>query len=504
MLLASILASASAQGLPAGLAAVHAPDGWVVGTTDGAVRAFLGIPYAEPPVGALRFRQPVPASPWTTPRDARSYGRQCPQIGGGAAIGDEDCLVLNVWSPDGAVDLPVMVFVHGGSFTSGSGSVDTYEGTNLAANGDAVIVTVNYRLGALGFLVTDALQAESTDGRVGNLGIADQVLALEWVRDQIGAFGGDPTEVTVFGESAGGISVCALIGAPEADGLFSRAIVQSGGGCDGFPDLDTPTRNKPSMRQRGLDTANALGCGDDPACLRALPWQRFLDPAAQPAGANDPTLATYVSWGPAVDGVFLPEDPFERIADGSRADLQLVLGSNDEEWDRVLLVDPVLTVAGFRQHVSDLVGSASVADVEALYPPGRTTPQNAWASFFDDLLFTCPTVGAARAHHGDANVYFFDHVLHGAWAVAGAAHAFELPFVFGNPGDYRPDASDQAVSADMQAQWLSIGTMGVPDPARWPVYDPAASSVAVFGSGGTIVDPGNGRCDGLRAAGLVR
>ncbi len=220
----------------------------VVDTTQGRLRgvwrgdlwSFSGVPYARAPVGPLRWRPPLPAEPWETVRDASTFGAIAPQstvVPGITSPSDpdasepqsEDCLFLNVWTPDLDPERrrPVMVFIHGGGFTSGSGSVFLYRGGNLVRNGDAVVVTINYRLGALGFLGHRRLADQ--DGLVGNWGMQDQVAALAWVRENIAAFGGDPDNVTIFGESAGGFSVAALLGCPAARGLFRRAIVQSGG-----------------------------------------------------------------------------------------------------------------------------------------------------------------------------------------------------------------------------------------------------------------------------------
>ncbi|MCA9494665.1 MAG: carboxylesterase family protein, partial [Myxococcales bacterium] len=478
MLVVSILASAAAQGLPAGLTAVQAPTGPVVGTTDGAVRAFLGIPYAEPPVGALRFRPPVPASPWAAPLDARSYGRQCPQIGGGAAIGDEDCLVLNVWSPEGAVDRPVMVFVHGGSFTSGSGSVDTYEGTNLAANGDAVIVTINYRLGALGFLVTDALEAESSDGRVGNVGIQDQVMALEWVRENIAAFGGDPDNVTVFGESAGGISTCILATIPAAEDVMDKAILESAAGCHHLGSVDGPgaVGGNAAPLDYGADMVDALGCTDAPDlldCLQAAPVEDFLDLVTATSLLSDAMNARFPA--PWVDGTFVPEQPGARFASGD-VDLPMIVGTTADEATMFLGTQAPLTWFGVDDQVEAFVGPGPLVDaVLDIYDFWTfPLPRDAYLGFATDVMFSCPSRAIADATSEGAPTYLYEfRDVQLTTAVLGAHHALEIPYLFDTFGSMAmlPTPSERALGADMRRAWTRFAATGSPEvDGGWAPY----------------------------------
>ena len=218
--------------------------GAVQGVDRDSVSAFLGVPYAAPPVGPLRWRAPRPAAPWTSVRKADHFGDACPQVkimrAAWAQVGptSEDCLFLNVWRPDqgGAAPLPVMVFIHGGAFTLGAAGVPLYDGANLARRG-AVIVTLNYRLGRLGFFAHPALTAEDPGGLLGNYGLMDQIAALQWVQRNIARFGGDPRNVTLFGESAGAGSVQVLMASPLADGLFAKAISESGAGLAHVPPI---------------------------------------------------------------------------------------------------------------------------------------------------------------------------------------------------------------------------------------------------------------------------
>jgi para-nitrobenzyl esterase len=247
------------------------------GTDVGAASAFLGIPYAAPPVGEGRFRPPAAHACWEGVRPALAFGRVCPQLlASGGRFGDEDCLAANVWTPEARATTPrpVMVFIHGGAYLTGSGHQDLafensgnlYDGATLATEQGAVVVTFNYRLGALGFFAHPALVAEDAHGSAGNYGTLDQIALLQWVQTNIRAFGGDPDRVMIFGESAGGLSTCLLLATPLARGLFHGALVESGG-CQ--------VATAASRLAQGEDIADRLGC-DDAACLRARPASDYV------------------------------------------------------------------------------------------------------------------------------------------------------------------------------------------------------------------------------------
>src|SRR5690349_6433505 len=298
------------------------PVGPVAGVVTPAMLEFLGIPYAEAPVGDLRWAPPEPHAPWTTPLDASTFGSPCPQTPSAFGIpsSTEDCLFLNVYVPHRKTvperDLkrkrPVMVWIHGGAFQVGSAG--NYDPTKLVTAGDVIVVSINYRLGALGFLAHPALSAESPAGISGNYGILDQQLALRWVQDNIAGFGGDPKRVTIFGESAGGISVHTQLASPLAAGLFRRAIVQSGAV------FAQPTLQ--AAEALGQHSADALGCSDQTAaCLRALSVDDVL--ANQPSGLQ--------TTSPVIDGVVLPLPLRDAFQNGAFNRVPVMQGSNHDE-----------------------------------------------------------------------------------------------------------------------------------------------------------------------------
>src|SRR5579884_3451573 len=293
---------------------VETKYGKVEGTRQGAVAVWRGIPFAQAPVGALRFRPPQPPQPWAGVRPATEFGPACPQPQA------EDCLTLNVWSPaaDGA-RRPVMVWIHGGGFTGGTGRSPTYDGASFAARGDLVMVTINYRLGILGFLHLAAVGGEAYAAS-GNCGLLDQIAALEWVRDNIAAFGGDPARVTVFGESAGGMSVGALMAAPAAQGLFQRAILQSGAGHHALSREAAAANTARALAELGIAKENL-------AALHELPVARLIEVQTKLAVAGRGGLICQ----PVVDGVALKERPVDAIGHGSAAGVATLIGTNRDE-----------------------------------------------------------------------------------------------------------------------------------------------------------------------------
>ena len=478
--------------LPAADGVVHTTSGAFSGVATAGGSAWLGIPFAEPPVGDLRFRAPVPRAcvPGVTPADA--FGPACPQLEAGAAIGEEDCLQLNVWAPeDAAGDLPVLVWVHGGgnvigSTSARSGDVAIYDGAALAERFGAVVVTTNYRLGALGFLAHEALGAESgAAGDSGAWGLRDQLLALGWVRDNIAAFGGNPGRVLLFGESAGAVDTCALVTSPLGAGLFDAALLQSGG-C-----LATPLAEAEAS---GAAHATTLGCDtavDIPACLRDLDVTALSGLSEDPIGAYG--IPGQGGFGPVVDGVVLVQDPFDALVAGAQNDVPLVVGANSDETSQWV---PTLTDAEYEALVRGSVGRYA-ADVLALYPlTDFDTPREAWVAVTTDATFVCPARQIARAaaesQTSPVYRYFFSNAPNGASGAAyGAWHGLEILFVFQQldaivaSTGYRADAGDYAVESAMGAAWVALAATGSPDadalPAAWPAYDPATDPYLDFG-----------------------
>jgi para-nitrobenzyl esterase len=447
--------------------------------SDEGILVFQGIPYAAPPVGPNRFRPPQPPEPWTMPRDATRYGPTAPQednSGEGPlaemvprlVIPGDDYLNLNVWTPGTTGRLPVMVFIHGGSFTSGSGSLSAYDGTRFARDG-VVLVTINYRLGVEGFLWFG-------EGPP-NLGLLDQIAALAWVRDNIGGFGGDPGNVTIFGESAGAMSVCTLLAMPAADGLFHRAIAESGAGHSTI----TPA----TARLIGTRLAAILEVEPTREAIADVPMERLLAAQAQIAQEVITSPSTK-RWGevarnlmpfePVVDGDQLPATPVECIAAGAGKQVDVLIGTNSEEA-RLFLIPtgaaakisaPVVHAAALRYR---LPAFRAVRSYRANRP--GATPGDLLAAIVTDWYYRIPALRLAEAHEG-TYVYecawrspAFDHTL-------GACHVVELPFVFDNldnPG-FAPligDQPPQQLADAMHRAWVDFATTGDPG---WPAYRP--------------------------------
>jgi para-nitrobenzyl esterase len=462
---------AATPGAPAEVVATT--SGRVRGAQAGAPWAYKRVPFASPPVGDLRLRAPQPPACSATELDATALGPSCPQLDeNNAFLGNEDCLHLNIWAPaaDSASPRPVMFWIHGGGNAVGTAVDPIYDGRRLAEAGDVVVVTTNYRLGQLGFLADASLDDA---GARGNYGTLDQIAALRWVRDNIAAFGGDPGNVMVFGESAGGRNTCTLLAAPAAAGLFHRALVQSGA-CK-F--LDTEA----SAQTTADAVATALACsGDRAACFRAATAEQITRANAQPVGAL--TGGTY---GSVIDGVTLVEQPEAAIAAGRHHKMPFAIGANADET--VLSAPATLNETAYQNLVRAQYGQLANA-VLAQYPSASyASPRAAYVRLTTDSRFVCPSREIAA--HADAGQtepvyrYFFRY----APTAAGSPHGLDVPFVFGtfdavivqgNP--YQPTANDLALAAAMQGYWSRFARTGTPagTPA-WPAYD-ATDTVLVL------------------------
>jgi para-nitrobenzyl esterase len=488
---------------------VSVAQGRLRGVWRGDLWSFSGIPYARAPIGALRWRPPLEAEGWDAIRDASTFGPIAPQpaaVPGITSPSDpsasephsEDCLSLNVWTPELPGDAtgpgrPVMVFIHGGGFTSGSGSVFLYRGGELVRNGDAVVVTINYRLGALGFLGHRDLA--DPDGLLGNWGLHDQLAALRWVRENIASFGGDPDAVTVFGESAGGFSVAALLGLPAAKGLFRRAIVQSGG-------AHVHTRDQAEASAERL--AAMLGAA---ACTREA-FERI--PAAELVAATeelgrrrpDPGMIP-LPFLPAVDGVFLPRHPLVAVADGSAEGVDLLIGTNRDELTLFGLGNPALMALdadGVTSWVGNAAPDLSAPRVMDAYRSARSArgescePHAMWVAVGTDIVFRWPSLQLAAAHgsRGAASyVYLFDWESPAFGGILGSCHALELPFVFGAVrlpvvqvfSGQGPAV--EALSSAMQRAWLAFASTGDPSHegiGTWRRWEPSERATMIFGA----------------------
>ncbi len=467
-------------------------SGALVGHREGAVEVFKGIPYAMPPVGPLRWEPPARPASWTGTRDAITFGPSCPQWlrrPNAAQVArrrqSEDCLYLNVWTFHAAHRAPVMVWIHGGGFRSGSGSQIFYDGSDFAKDG-VILVTINYRLGALGFFAHPALTAAApADAPLGNYGIMDQIAALQWVRRNIAAFGGDPRNVTVFGESAGGRSVLTLLTLRAAKGLFAKAIVESGEGWNA-------TRALADAERTGVALASAVGLGPHATLqqLRALPFERLL--AAQ---------ASLARTRPFEDGRLIRESVPRAFAAGHEIPVPLVIGSNSYE---------ATLMKSFR-----ITTAAEVAQVPPLVRPLYAgTQDQVAAAFFTDSFMGAPArwLAARASHRARSYLYHFSYVPTARRAtLLGAGHGSEIPFVFGSWLVYGYDrtasAEDRAMEGRMHRCWVAFAKKSRPTCSRdaWPAYNPKTDEWMEFGmKSGPEMDFRKARYDALQRSMLPR
>ena len=488
-------------------ATVETSYGKLEGFEHGGIHSFRGIPFAQPPVGRLRFRPPQRPARWAGIRPASQFGPAAsqnrsplgPMLGFDIGPTSEDCLYLNVWTPglDGT-RRPVMVWIHGGAFVMGAGSQTLYRGETLARCGDAVIVTINYRLGAFGFLNLQDTYGEALPAS-GNEGLLDQIAALEWVRDEIAAFGGDPGNVTIFGESAGSISVATLLGTPGARGLFNRAILQSGAA-----NFVSPRAQAGRVADAVLRDLNLTGAA--PEQLLNVPATHVLEAQQRVHMALQGQLRGLV-FAPVADGEVLPRHPLEAIQGGLSRDVAVLVGTNLDEMKLFGLMDAQarsLDEAGLLRRcerimpVPDAAGTARRA-VETYRRVRRergagVAPPELWFAIDSDRAFRYPAMRLAelqRVHQPATYAYLFTWPSPFMEGALGACHALELPFVFGTFDDpvmktfvgHGPAA--QHLAEQMQAAWIAFAHAGNPAHSglgEWPAYDSDQRATMLLGS----------------------
>lgn len=470
---------------------VTVEDGVVQGDRVNGTRRFLQIPYAAPPVGDLRWQAPEPSEPWDGVRHETEFGSSCPQneSAQGPESLDEDCLYANVWSPSPPPeDAPVMVWIHGGGNFAGSAGDFVpgteqlwYDGQHFASHHGVVLVTFNYRLGPMGFFPHPDLVAEGSPP--GNQGLLDQHRLLQWVRDNIAYFGGDPGNVTIFGESAGSADVCYHVASPHTRDLFHRAISQSGG-CTW---TDLPEASDEDKVDSMEAFATAVGCdeagaeGDAAGCLRGLPTEEIMAHAQQPEPSQGDTFSeSDWSFGPVVDGEdgYVPEQPRERFDRGDIADVPYLLGSNNDEGRVFVYALQLATQEEYEAALEDRFPGIA-AEVLDHYPASDFDGDymTALATALGDSGLICGTSDTARLA-AQAGLPVFMYNFNIPWGIApellGATHAAEMSHVFGNPVE--PDETSQVVGDAMNAYWAAFAATGDPNhdgaPATWPAFEP--------------------------------
>ena len=471
-------------------------QGKLGGAEQGGLFVFKGVPFAAPPEGARRWLAPEKPASWSGVRDARRFSRVSPQnalpVMNSALAAmmtvegeqSEDCLCLNIWTP--ALDdksRPVMVWIHGGGFAAGAASQPIFDGCVLARRGDVVVVTFNYRLGPLGFLRL----SDVTGGRVpssGNEGILDQVAALEWIRDNIAEFGGDPENVTIFGESAGGMCVGSLLAMPVARGLFHKAILQSSGASH----AGIPIARANRTAERVLTKLGVRG--SDIAAIRALSAAQLLTGTLLEDGkTGDPELG--LAYQPVIDGTLLPRFGIEKVAEGSASGVPVMVGSNLDEWKWLAVRDPSLSeldLAGLGARLSRRLTVESANAVIETYRNTRAqrgelaTPKELFCAIETDRVFRVPGVRLAEIqgrHDPRVYSYLFTWQSPAMNGSLGSCHALELGFVFGTNGvpgmisfaGAGPVAEKLAI--EMQDAWLAFARIGNPSCesiGTWPAY----------------------------------
>jgi len=466
--------------------------GPVRGTDDGRAAVWKGIRYAAPPVGDLRFRAPQPPKPWTDVADTDRYGSVCPQppmpsfpLDLGAAE-DEDCLHLNIWAPSGTKSgdgKPVMVWVHGGAFVLGSSSQPLYHGRRLSSDGDVLVVTLNYRLGVFGFLDLTGMGTgrEQFDT---NVGLRDILAALRWVRDNIAAFGGDPARVTLFGESAGAGIVTALLAVPQAEGLFGAAIAQSSPATSVYEHERAQRVTHLVLDHLGIAAADAeqLRKVDIRSLISAT--KKVVDEVP----AHSPGTVAFV---PVVDGDLLHDYPVQSARDGRTHPVPLIIGTNKHEAalfrlmrSPLLPITPRAITSMFNDIAAEQPDLALPTVEELSSSHSRYRGSGRGVSIASDVGFRMPSVWLAEGHSRVAPVYLyrFDYATPIMKVLlVGAAHATELPYVWGTLGAPKDvtlklggTKSAKAVSKRMRTRWVNFATntkpIGLPDDPEWPPY----------------------------------
>ncbi|MGQ0741814.1 MAG: carboxylesterase/lipase family protein [Alphaproteobacteria bacterium] len=479
---------------------VSAPCGRLAGSRENGVSAFKGIPFAKPPIGPLRWHPPEPLVPWAGVRDATRFGCigvQAPtQIEAviGAIVGEqsENCLSLNIWTPNADdAKRSVMVWVHGGAFVFGAGSQGIYNGRNLAQRGDVVVVTMNYRLGAFGFLNL----SDATDGRApgcGTEGLADQILALKWVKENIASFGGNPEDVTLFGESAGAMSVACVLSMPSVRGLFRKAIIQSGPAHVGYEREKSARVARALLDELGISPKEAHKAAQAPYAAVVNAQLRVL---ADSRDGEDTRKLGRMPFQPCIDCALLPERPIVPIRNGAAKDIPVLTGTTREEWKLFTAMHPglrLMNTVNLERRLLKSFGPEKAKAMLAAYEEG--SPFDRWNAIMTDRVFSIPAIRLleAQGRHAPVFAYRFDWKSKLMGGIFGSCHALDIGYVFGTPrlrGAAKffgagPEAD--ALSAAIMDSWIAFARTGNPSckqSGEWLRYDSDSRQTIILGDG---------------------
>lgn len=499
---------------------IQTASGMVRGVKEGDVDVFKGIPFAAPPVGEFRWRPPQPVTPWEGVRDAKEFGPTCAQGGWGAAPGtiaegsSEDCLYLNVWKPSGArqgAKLPVMVWIHGGAFVGGSGNTS---GNGFASKG-VILVSINYRLGRLGHFAFPALSAEHPEEPKGSYAFMDQIAALKWVQQNITAFGGDPKNVTIFGFSAGGVSIHSLMTIPSARGLFQKAIGHSSGGRDGvltgrpiskenasqYYPVSAETTGINFARKHGIEGTDAAAL----AKLRAMKVEEIVDGGQENDGQGGPRIYS----GPILDGKLVVENSTAAYNAGRHARVPLMIGCNSAE-----IGGAFVNASSTKEELFSMFGELKEEARAAYDPDGTKDFAEVQTRFNTDKVWGEPARFAAQsvAAKGDpAYIFLFSYVPAAMKERMrfGPGHGTDISFVFDNlrvPEGGTADPSDKEVARIMNGYWVNFAKTGNPNGEglpQWPLFNPKTNQILDVQPDGKAVakpDPRKARLDVIEKA----